>query len=121
LDYVRDPCIGDMYLIKWRGWDSDFNTWEPPANLLNCDDALLNFYRNRKEEAAQALKQTEYYVTSNGHRRRKGPSVPDVPPDPRPLDIRVKEFFDFTFPLSEEDIMVSGVPLVPYSSVLYCL
>ncbi len=42
----------------------------------------------------------------NGKRRRKGPSLPDVPPDPRPFDTRVQEFFDVTNCDLEEEVRV---------------
>lgn len=42
LDYVHESTgVGEMYLIKWKNWESDFNTWEPPRNLIDCDDVLL--------------------------------------------------------------------------------
>jgi hypothetical protein len=31
------------YLIKWRGWDTDQNTWEPIKHLKNCQP-LVNQY-----------------------------------------------------------------------------
>ncbi|VDL31786.1 unnamed protein product [Hymenolepis diminuta] len=32
-----------IYQIKWLGWPSLFNTWEPEENLNNCDELLSAF------------------------------------------------------------------------------
>ena len=29
-----------MYLVKWVGWDSDTNTWEPKEHLEDCKVSL---------------------------------------------------------------------------------
>ena len=34
------------YFVKWVGWSSDTNTWEPEANL-ECTDLLVEFYKTR--------------------------------------------------------------------------
>ncbi|KZC10249.1 Histone-lysine N-methyltransferase SUV39H2, partial [Dufourea novaeangliae] len=36
-----------LYLIKWKNWDSDYNTWEPVSNLVNCPEMLEDFEANR--------------------------------------------------------------------------
>lgn len=105
LDYVRDNH-GEMYFIKWKKWEPEFNTWEPPGNLVNCDDALLNFYYTRKAEVEEALANSEYVEIGGGKRRRRGPFLLDVPPDPRPFEVRVQEFCDITQSISEDEIMV---------------
>lgn len=33
------------YLIKWKGYTHDENTWEPEKNLTNCDRILQEFER----------------------------------------------------------------------------
>ncbi|XP_076619100.1 suppressor of variegation 3-9 isoform X1 [Colletes latitarsis] len=31
------------YLIKWKNWNSEYNSWEPVSNLINCLDILEDF------------------------------------------------------------------------------
>ena len=38
------------YLLKWRGYDDDDNTWEPADNL-DCTDLIEDFERKRKEQS----------------------------------------------------------------------
>ncbi|ODM96262.1 Histone-lysine N-methyltransferase SUV39H2 [Orchesella cincta] len=103
LDFMRDD-FGDYYLVKWKDWEAEYNTWEPPTNLLNCEGELLRFYRKKKEEAREALENCEYIELANGKRRKKV-RVRDVPPDPRPFDVRVQEFFDVTGNVADEDVV----------------
>ncbi|THD21381.1 putative histone-lysine n-methyltransferase suv9 [Fasciola hepatica] len=35
------------YCVKWEGWPSVFNTWEPDYNLTDCKEAINNFLSNR--------------------------------------------------------------------------
>ena len=37
------------YLIKWLGYDSTENTWEPPKNLLGGAAALISAWKNSKQ------------------------------------------------------------------------
>ena len=36
----------DRYLVAWKGWPSEFNSWEPEENLGNADLLLQKFTRN---------------------------------------------------------------------------
>lgn len=36
-----------QYLLKWKGYDSDENTWEPEENL-DCQDLLDEFNKRTK-------------------------------------------------------------------------
>ncbi|XP_075227913.1 histone-lysine N-methyltransferase SUV39H2-like isoform X1 [Lycorma delicatula] len=33
-----------MYLVKWKGWASQHNTWEPYENLVGCTRLLCKFF-----------------------------------------------------------------------------
>ena len=35
------------YLVKWDGYDSSENTWEPPVNFSGCPQVLENFEKKR--------------------------------------------------------------------------
>jgi hypothetical protein len=34
-----------FYLIKWKGYDTSKNTWEPINNLINCQLLLQDFHQ----------------------------------------------------------------------------
>ncbi len=38
------------FLIKWKGYDSDENSWEPEDNLQNCQSLLRNFLGSPQKE-----------------------------------------------------------------------
>ena len=46
--YCRDRQAG-LYLVKWVGWDTESNTWEPETNL-GCSDLLTEFFKARQKE-----------------------------------------------------------------------
>ncbi|CAL8082241.1 unnamed protein product [Orchesella dallaii] len=102
LDFARDD-FAEHYLIKWKDPESE-DTWEVAKNLPNCDDEMLRFYRKRKQDVKEALENNEYILLSNGKRRKKMP-VRDVPPDPRPLDVRVQEFFEVNANIADEVVV----------------
>ena len=41
---------GHQYLIKWKGYPTGKNTWEPERNLTNAQD-ILNAYKERRQLA----------------------------------------------------------------------
>lgn len=48
LDHQKMKKSGVVkYLVKWDGYTSDFNTWEPEENLANSEE-LLNSYKNER-------------------------------------------------------------------------
>ena len=40
---------GQKYLIKWKGYPTSENTWEPLKNLENCRQLLEDFRRGQRE------------------------------------------------------------------------
>ena len=35
-----------MYLVKWKGYSSDQNTWEPEINLRTCREVIDEYNEN---------------------------------------------------------------------------
>ena len=38
-----------MYLVKWKGFSEDENTWEPIENLQGCERILAKYILSTKE------------------------------------------------------------------------
>ncbi len=47
-----------QYLIKWKGYGHEHNTWEPEANLKNCPELLTDYWASvrSKDDAKQHKK-----------------------------------------------------------------
>ncbi|CAI6080619.1 unnamed protein product [Clonostachys chloroleuca] len=39
-----------FYKVKWKGYSSKENTWEPKSNLVGCQDALKEYERQKKKK-----------------------------------------------------------------------
>ena len=51
-----------QYLVKWKGYDSSENTWEPDQNLTNMEE-LLNNYK-KSQETLRLSNPTIYSITA---------------------------------------------------------
>lgn len=62
------------YLIKWRGYEHEHNTWEPATNLTNCAE-LLNEYLARAQVGTgvrrRAAKSSAHHPPARAAKRRR--------------------------------------------------
>jgi transposase InsO family protein len=52
---VRGIHGKERYLVKWSGYPYEECTWEPKANLTNCQKILQRFHRKRNDDAQNDL------------------------------------------------------------------
>ena len=48
-DGSKEPRTRDEYLIKWRGYSAEHNSWEPVNYLENATEAIQEFWDRRKQ------------------------------------------------------------------------
>ncbi|XP_076163102.1 suppressor of variegation 3-9 isoform X2 [Ptiloglossa arizonensis] len=49
------------YLIKWKNWGSEYNSWEPVSNLINCTDILEEFERDKLNLLDCSMRKANFY------------------------------------------------------------
>ena len=65
VEEIRDKMRGDddeyLYYVKWVGWESDTNTWEPIEHLADCPDKLAEFEKKwrRKQDLKKERRREE--------------------------------------------------------------
>jgi hypothetical protein len=41
------------YLVKWKGWPTEYNLWVPESGMGNAQEAIQEFRQARKAKAKQ--------------------------------------------------------------------
>jgi len=57
------------YLLKWKNWDSKYNSWEP-ADSLSCPDLLHEFEEQQIREARRANEAREKEAAARARKKR---------------------------------------------------
>ncbi|XP_012280614.1 histone-lysine N-methyltransferase SUV39H2 isoform X1 [Orussus abietinus] len=52
-----------LYLIKWKNWNAESNTWEPLENLVNCSELLEEFENDRIKLLDKFKSKMNFYPT----------------------------------------------------------
>jgi len=64
LDKKIDAKGCALYLVKWEGFPSSSNTWEPIQNLVECDKKMAEFELNGAVRLAKKFKSSEHQLAS---------------------------------------------------------
>lgn len=63
------------YLVKWQGYSSKDNSWEPIENLVECDKAMQEYEISRAQRLAESLDRGKQFngdgLNGNGTKKRK--------------------------------------------------
>lgn len=64
------------FLVKWRGWSEEANTWEPMSNLSNCTELLEEFLTDSlSQHVINSLKE-KFNLAPKVHRRHLENLIP---------------------------------------------
>ncbi|XP_054401470.2 testis-specific chromodomain protein Y 1-like [Pongo abelii] len=69
VDKRRDKNGNTDYLIRWKGYDQQDDTWEPEQHLRNCEKCILDFNRRQTEKEKKLTWTRTSRIFSNNARR----------------------------------------------------
>lgn len=50
-----DDILGKkQFLVKWRGWSHQYNSWEPLQNVYDCQFAIIDYFKKNRSEQMKA-------------------------------------------------------------------
>lgn len=79
------------YLLKWKGYDDEENTWEPEENL-DCPQLIAEFEDKRKEKEKEKKKEAE-----RKEKKRSLPADEKKSEDKRPAKKKATEVIHFPY------------------------
>lgn len=92
----------DEYYIRWKGFTSHYDTWEPMENLSCCDKALVVFYVDRFGERKQVETELQKLTTTGNFAAAKKLVTPALPPIPEVILEKLSK----AAPVTDEEIQV---------------
>lgn len=72
------------FLIKWKGYGHEHNTWEPAANLANCAEAVQEYWDRRETTATANAARDDNVELQAGGRTTAASSAAASPVPERP-------------------------------------
>lgn len=87
------------YLIKWKNWNSEYNTWEPASNLVNCADILEKFEKDILRLINRFKKRANFYPTDSDIENfirwlnQRGETLTLISLETKAIDISIRKYF----------------------------
>uniref|UniRef100_A0A2K5W0Q7 Chromodomain Y like n=1 Tax=Macaca fascicularis TaxID=9541 RepID=A0A2K5W0Q7_MACFA len=57
------------YLVRWKGYDSEDDTWEPEQHLVNCEEYIHDFNRRTEKQKESTLTRTNRTSPNNARKQ----------------------------------------------------
>ncbi|KAJ1200734.1 hypothetical protein NDU88_004555 [Pleurodeles waltl] len=58
------------YLVRWKGYDSDDDTWEPEQHLVNCEEYIHEFNRRHNDKTKDGTYTRPNRISPNNARKQ---------------------------------------------------